>query len=366
MAPGREGAGLDEQPAAGDPAAGDPVAGCDGWIDPVPPTSDPLTEALHFLRLEGIFYCRSELTTPFGAHLPPMPGCLWFHVATEGSCLLVDSGGRSHRLDAGTMAVLPRAVGHELVDAAEPESLVAAAGGRLPSVLDLPQDYISPQYAILRHGGGGRPIRMVCAAVKVANPAARGLLDVLPEVLVVDPSAARPAGASGDIVPPAATLDAVPALLEIVAAETSHPAPGGEAVVTRVCDILTITAIRTWLDTDPSARTGWLGALRDPRIGRAVALIHREPERPWTVADLAGAVAMSRSAFAARFREVVGRGPIEYLTGWRMRVATDLLAEEQLTVASVAERLGYASEAAFSRAYRRHTGTPPGAVRRGR
>jgi AraC-like DNA-binding protein len=229
----------------------------------------------------------------------------------------------------------------------------------LPSVLDLPHNYVSPQYAVLRHGGGGRPVSLVCAAVKVSNPAARGLLDVLPEVLAVDTAdAGRPAGG--------ATLMAIPALLDVVAAETRQPGPGSEAVVTRVCDILLITAIRNWLDTDPAARTGWLGALRDPRIGQAVALIHREPERPWTVAELASTVAMSRSAFAARFREVVGRGPVDYLTGWRMQLATDLLADEGLTVAVVADRLGYASEAAFSRAYRRHLGRPPGSVRRGR
>lgn len=324
--------------------------------DPIPATSDPLTEALHVLRLDGIFYCRTELTTPFGAHLPPMPGCLWFHVVTEGSCLLVDSRGRSHRLSAGALAVLPRGAGHDLVDGDGGRSAPA-----LPSVLDLPHDYISPQYAILRHGGGGRSADLVCAAVKVSNPAAKGLLDVLPEVLVVDPPAPGWAGRGGR----GSTLAALPALLDIVAAETSHPGPGSEAVVTRVCDILAITAVRTWLENDPSARTGWLGALRDPSIGQAVALIHREPERPWTVASLAAAVAMSRSAFAARFREVVGEGPVQYLTGWRMRVASDLLAAEGLTVARVAERLGYASEAAFSRAYRRHTGRTPGSVRAG-
>jgi AraC-like DNA-binding protein len=117
----------------------------------------------------------------------------------------------------------------------------------------------------------------------------------------VDPSITSPA------------LQWLPSLLGMIAAETAKPQPGSEAVVTRLCDILVISAIRTWLDTDPAARTGWLGALQDPQIGPAVARIHREPERAWTVA----------------------------------------------------ERLGYASEAAFSRAYKRTTGPAPGAVRRG-
>lgn len=150
----------------------------------------------------------------------------------------------------------------------------------------------------------------------------------------------------------------------MIAAEIAEPQPGSEAVVTRLCDILVTSAIRSWLDTDPAAKTGWLGALQDPQIGRAVALVHREPQREWTVADPAATVTMSRSAFSARFSELVGEGPMQYVTRRRMHVATDLLREEQLTVARVAEHVGYASEAAFSRASKRTTGAPPGAVRR--
>ena len=218
--------------------------------------------------------------------------------------------------------------------------------------MDLPHDYLSPNYAVLRHGGGGERVDLICGAVRLAHPAARNLLEVLPEVIHVDPSTNRRA------------LEWLPSILGMIAAETAEPRPGGEAVVTRLCDILVISAIRSWLDTDPAARTGWVGALQDPQIGQAVALIHREPERDWTVADLAATVAMSRSAFSARFSELVGEGPMQYVTKWRMHVATDLLREEQLTVARVAERLGYASEAAFSRAYKRVTGLAPGAVRR--
>lgn len=312
---------------------------------PIPPTADPLTEALQFLRMEGIFYCRSELSGPWSLGLPPMPDCVWFHVVTAGSCVLVDSQGQQHTVRRGDLAVLPHGVGHRATD--DP--------GLPPSpVMDLPHDYVSPSYAVLRHGGGGERVDLICGAVRLAHPAARTLIEALPEVIHVDPSTGRRA------------LEWLPSLLGMIAAETIEPRPGSEAVVTRLCDVLVIAAIRSWLDTDPAARTGWLGALQDPQVGRAVAAIHREPERDWTVADLAGTVAMSRSAFAARFRALTGEGPMQYVTRWRMHVATDLLREEHLTVARVAERLGYASEAAFSRAYKRTTGLAAGAVRRAR
>lgn len=310
---------------------------------PIPPSADPLTEALQFLRMEGIFYCRSELTGPWSLSLPPMPGCVWFHVVTAGTCVLSGNSGEQQQLGHGDLVLLPHGTGHSAAD----DPTVEPA-----PVMELPHDYISENYAILRHGGGGPRVDLICGAVRLAHPAARNLLAVLPEVIHVDPST------NGR------SLRQLPVLLDMIGAESAAPRPGSEAVVTRLCDILVISAIRSWLDADPAARTGWLGALQDPQIGPAIASIHRRPGHDWTVAELAATVAMSRSAFSARFTELVGEGPMQYVTRWRMHVATDLLRDEQRSVAAVAERLGYSSEAAFGRAYKRTTGTPPGAVRR--
>jgi AraC-like DNA-binding protein len=134
-------------------------------------------------------------------------------------------------------------------------------------------------------------------------------------------------------------------------------------VITRLADILVIQAIRAWIETAPAARTGWLGALHDAQIGRALALIHRDPARDWTVASLARELSMSRSAFAARFTEVAGEPAMQYVTRWRMHVALDTLQRDGATVAQLADRLGYRSEAAFARAFKRVIGKPPGAVR---
>jgi AraC-like DNA-binding protein len=149
-----------------------------------------------------------------------------------------------------------------------------------------------------------------------------------------------------------------------MAAEARELWPGGEAVLTRLGDILVIQALRSWLETDPGARSGWLGALQDRQIGPAIALIHEQPARTWTVATLADELAMSRSAFAARFTELVGEPVTAYVTRRRMQLAVGALRDEGATVAELANRLGYRSEAAFSRAFKRVVGTAPATLRR--
>src|SRR5262245_32119166 len=151
--------------------------------------------------------------------------------------------------------------------------------------------------------------------------------------------------------------------LRLMAAEARELRPGGEAVITRLADVLVVQAIRVWLETDPAARTGWLGALQDKQVGRALTLIHRHPARAWTVSSLARELAMSRSAFAARFTELVGEPVMTYVSRWRMQVAVGLLRDENATVAALAHRLGYRSEAAFARAFKRIVGVPPGSLR---
>lgn len=192
---------------------------------------------------------------------------------------------------------------------------------------------------------------LVCGVVRFDHPAAHHLISVLPRMIRVE-AAGSP------------HLDWLQSTLRFMAAEAQELKPGGETVITRLADILVIQAIRSWIERDPAAQSGWLGALRDQQIGRAITLIHREPARTWSVACLAHEVAMSRSAFAARFTELVGEPPMQYVTRWRMLVAQTWLKEESATIGELAIRLGYRSEAAFSRAFKRFTGVSPGAARR--
>ena len=304
--------------------------------------ADPLGEALHFLRMSGVMYCRSEFTAPWALSLPALEDCLMFHVVTSGRCVLEVKGSDDHVLQPGDFALVPHGAGHQL--SSEP-------GVPAAKLFDLPREQVSDRYEILRHGGGGAPTTVICGAVRFDHPAAHRLVTLLPKVISVD------AWNSPE-------LEWIQSTLRLMAVEAKEQRPGGETVITRLADILVIQAIRSWIAKDPAARTGWLGALQDKQIGHAIALVHREPARPWTVESLANEVAMSRSAFAARFTELVGEPAMHYVARWRMHVALTWLKEEDAPVSEMASRLGYESEAAFSRAFKRFLGFPPGAVRR--
>jgi AraC-like DNA-binding protein len=312
------------------------MAAPDPW-----PSADPLGEALHFLRMDGAFYCRSDLTAPWGLTLPPMPAYLWFHVVTSGR-LWLETDGDSDWLRPGELALVPHGEGHRL--RSEP-------GTPASPILDLPLEKVSDRYELLRHGGGGARTTLICGAVRFDHPAARNLVEILPSTIRIQASESP-------------QIEWMQSTLRLMAAEAKELRPGGEAVMTRLADILVVQAIRSWIETDSTARTGWLAALRDRQIGHALALIHRDPARPWTVASLARETAMSRSAFAARFSELVDEPAIQYLTRWRMQLAHNALKAEGATVAELAQRLGYRSEAAFARAFKRVLGMPPGAVKK--
>ncbi len=318
-----------------------------GRMHPVDLTSpaDPLGEALHCLRMSGVFYCHSELTAPWGAHLPAMPECLMFHLVTRGRCWLSGSAGADtgQWLQAGDFVLVPHGQGHDL--RSEPQASA-------PSLFDLPREAVSESYELLRSGGGGAATQVICGAVRLDHPAARQLVSMLPPVICIEAAGLQHG-------------DWLPSLLRLMADEAREMRAGGEAVITRLADILVIQAIRHWVQHDETAQTGWLGALKDKRIGRAILSMHRDPAQAWTVARLAQVSAMSRSAFAQRFTSLVGLPALAYLTRWRMTLAQLGLSQGE-AIADVAARVGYQSEAAFSRAFKRSGGIAPGAVRRAR
>ncbi len=324
--------GLDDRSSSGH--------GCGVTADPDAPWTpvDPLGGVLADLRIRGTFYCRAEGSAPWGIEMPALAGCMSFHVVTEGRCLLeVDDA--VHDLRAGDLALVPHGRGHVLRSA--PDAPIAGRADLLP------QDHLGEHYSVLRLDGGGAPSRLVCGVVEPERAGVAHLLDLLPPVLLVRGDAARGGWLT--------------VLLGMIADEVRQDRPGAEAVVTRLADVVVIQAVRGWLDSGEIG-PGWLRALRDPQVGRVVALVHREPGAAWTLDRLAREARMSRSAFASRFTELAGEPALRYVTRWRMHVATVALARGA-RVTELARTLGYESEAAFSRAYKRVAGVPPVTVR---
>jgi AraC-like DNA-binding protein len=305
------------------------------------PSADALGEALHFLRMDGVFYSQCDFSGRWGLCLPALKNTLMFHAITSGACVLEAPDMPACTLRAGDFVLLPQGHGH---------ALISQKGVAAVPLFELPRQEISERFELIRQGQGDVQTRMVCGAVRFDHPAGRRLVSLLPLLIHLD-SINTPDDWMNDV-------------LRLMASEVKALRPGGEAIVTRLADILVIQTIRSWLATEPQGRVGWLHALRDKQIGRALMLIHKYPERPWTLNALATEVAMSRSAFAARFTNLTGEPAMQYLTQWRMCTAHSVLNENNVSVSELSLKLGYQSEAAFNRAFKRIHGVTPGSVKR--
>jgi len=293
--------------------------------------------------MSGVFYCRSEFTAPWALALPPFEACLMFHVVTVGECWVEVAGAEPHLLRPGELLLVPHGEGH---------SLTSAHGITAHNLFDLDREQVSERYELLELGGGGAPTTAICGVVKFDDPTAQQLVQLLPRLIAVNAWGSAPES------------EWIQSTLRLMADEARAPQAGGETVITRLADILVIQAIRAWIARDPAAQAGWLGALQDNRIGRAIAMLHRQPARSWTLATLAAEVGMSRSAFSDRFTALVGEPAMRYVARRQMHTAVAWLKDDAATVGSIAARLGYESEGAFNRAFKRVIGRPPGAVRR--
>lgn len=238
------------------------------------------------------------------------------------------------------MVLLPHGAGHAITDQlATPTRLIG----------ELIAEHDTAVGGVLRAGGGGAETELLCGAYRFDGDGPHRLLALLPPLIHIP---AEQASALGE-------LHAVVALL----ARESAGGPGSETITARLVDVLFVYIVRTWLARQPEGAAGWLGALRDPSIGAALTLIHREPGQAWSVGWLAGQVALSRAAFARRFAALVGEPPLTYLTRWRMDMAARLLRETNQPLPAIATRVGYESEFAFNRALKRSRGVAPGRYR---
>lgn len=304
---------------------------------------DVLADVLDSLKLRGRFFCQTELSAPwslsfaagFFAH---------FHVVERGTCWLQTDGvsGAVAHEEGDLVLVIPRGQGYQLSDRPGTPSVP------LTELIGNSQGGLR---AVIKHGGGGSRTELICGAFEYQGPQANAALAVLPLWIRV-PKRERHAN------------QWLNSTLRFLRKETKHASLGSETIVARLIDVIFVEAVRTWLKDQPRGAAGWLGALRDPAIGAALGLLHKNPEKAWTVPSLAAQVGMSRSPFAARFAALVGQSPMSYLKRWRLQLAARLLREQNLSLAAIAEQVGYESAAAFSRVFKREFRVSPGQYRR--
>ncbi|MFW6067618.1 MAG: AraC family transcriptional regulator [Myxococcota bacterium] len=339
---------------------------------------DVLSQVLQTVRLSGSVFFTAEMTEPWSVVSPPgellaealVPGARWFvlfHVVARGGCTIRLEDGRLTRLDEGDVAIFPHAEPHVMGDGSD--------GGPSPvPVISLVDGEARELPFRVHHGGGGAPTELVCGYLggdERFDPLVRALPTALcmhnrdGEVTVESwgpaPAEDRPLLRFGRDSPTGTWLDSS---LRYMMQEARASRAGGSSMLCRLAEALFVQVLRSFVEQLALREGGLPAGLRDPQLGRAIALMHEDPTHAWTVDELARRVGLSRSALGERFAHVLGEPPMRYLTRWRMHLACGYLRNPGAGLADVAARVGYASEAAFHRAFKRHVGESPGAWRK--
>jgi AraC-like DNA-binding protein len=314
---------------------------------------DALSDVLRLVRLTGAVFLDAEFTAPWCVgepsgvevcveHMPRAQHVVIYHLVTEGECQVTLDGEAPRPVRAGDLIVIPGGQKHALgSDLSRPR----ADAARL--VIQRAPDEV-PQ---VRYGGGGAVTKLVCGYLGCESALFDAVLAPLPRIMVVDMRDG----------PGAQWLTSS---IRFSLAESASQRAGAGTVLAKLSELMFVEAIRRHIESLPPDQRGWLAGLRDRFTGKALALMHARPAHPWTVEELAGHVGLSRSALAERFTGLVGAPPMQYLTRWRLQLAADLLRSARRGVADVAAEVGYESEAAFNRAFKRELGTTPAAWRR--
>ena len=296
--------------------------------------NDVLSEVLKLIRLRGELVYSAFLGEPWGLQFQPGPAHFYF--IETGQVLVTPAGERPTRVNQGDLVLLPLGKGHVITDAlgspAENIGLVAA-------------EHFDRDELVLRHGGDGPVSQLVGGFFSFEGSQLPAVMSALPALIHI------PRGDAG-------TPPWLAAISRFLVAEARQPDPGSSLMISRLIDLLVIRTLRSWAAIEAN-HMGWLGGLGEERIGRVLNAMHADPFRRWTVQSLAEIARMSRSIFAERFATAVGEPPLRYLSRWRLTIAADLLRSGGLKVTEAAYRCGYASDAAFSRAFKAHFGYAP-------
>jgi AraC-like DNA-binding protein len=316
---------------------------------------DALSGVLRLVRLTGAVFLDAEFTAPWCIgepsgvkvcieHMPQARHVVIYHLVTAGRCDVSVPGLGAGSAQAGDLIVIPggeaHALGSDLAGPAVPgqQLIIQRAPDEVPQV---------------RHGGGGAMTRMVCGYLSCEVSLYDTVLAALPRVMIVS-------------MRDGPTVQWLTSSIRFSITEAAGQRAGADTVLAKLSELMLVEAIRRHIESLPTGETGWLAGLRDRFVGKTLALIHSKPARAWTVEELAGMVGLSRSALAERFTGLVGQPPMHYLARWRLQLAANLLRTSNRNVAAVAADVGYESEAAFSRAFKRALGATPAAWRRAR
>jgi len=316
---------------------------------------DALSDVLKAVRLRGAVYFDVRASEPWVAEAPPgrkivewlFPGSdhlVSYHALARGTCWAGIVGGPSIRLAAGDVIMFPHGDAHVLSSASE------ARGKPKLSLYRPPREGQLPFTLSMNSAGVDAGVNLVCGFLGCDARPFNPLLAALPRVIHMSDRKNGP----------------LSAFVQFAVTESRERRIGGEGVLARLSELMFVEVVRRHLETLPPDRTGWLAGLRDPVVGRALAALHRSPERGWTIASLAREAGASRTVLAERFTHLVGQPVVRYLTRWRMQLAANNLVTCGDSIASIAERVGYGSEAAFSRAFKKVVGAPPSAWRMNR
>jgi AraC-like DNA-binding protein len=328
---------------------------------------DVLSDVLRVVRLTSAVFFTARFSSPWSIESPPSDHLVrflrlraesiaLFHVLVEGQCWVAIDGHAPLEMEARDVIIFPHG---------DPHIMCSHMGARPQPISSLLPSRHSDEIPQFDHGGGGEATRFVCGYLHCDqrfNP----LIGALPPMLCVHGRDRSSRGATAQR-PDVALVDAdgwLASTLGHTIEEADGMRPGSPAMVARLTELLYVEVLRRHMQQLPSGHTGWLAGVKDPEVGRALRLLHARPEHQWTVEDLAREVGVSRSGLAQRFTKLIGEAPMQYLAGWRIQLAKHLILQADLSVAEVADRVGYESEAAFNRAFKRHVGTPPVAWRK--
>jgi AraC family transcriptional regulator, alkane utilization regulator len=314
-------------------------------------TMDVLSDALRVIRLKGSLYLSAEFREPWcvsapgGAELPPILALDRDHVAIchlmiEGRCWVKLPECEAVPLLAGDVVVLPHGDAH-LIGSGTQHAAMSANHALKIKVPDLNN---------MRYGGDGDATHIVCGWFAYERDVTSPVISALPRLFRTG-LRARPSGAW------------LESAIRYALSEATSGQPGADVVSDKLAEMLFVEALRGYIESAPDQPAGWIAGMRDPLIARSIALLHERPAEPWTVASLAQAVYVSRTVLAERFTATVGIPPMQYLTQWRFVLAANLLRSGRLSLSRIAEEIGYESESAFSRAFKREVGTAPGTWR---